>query len=115
MNQAIRKSKKVKSNDTDIDKLIALEETKAKQQEEKLEKLEKLKATATQEQADLKAKQEKLEALRKANKKREEELHAKIKDIPSENHGEAQAIVLTTINTDPSPTKNILSKQFDQM
>ena len=37
MNQAIRKSKKVKSNDTDIDKLIALEETKAKQQEEKLE------------------------------------------------------------------------------
>ena len=63
----------------------------------------------------MKAKQEKLKALRKANNKREEELHAKIKDIPSENHGEAQTIVLATINTGPSPTETLLSKQFDQM
>ena len=115
VNRAIRKSKKLKSNDIDIDKLIDLEETKAKQQEEKLEKLEKLKATATQKQAELKAKQEKLVALRKANKKREEEMHAKFKDIPIENHGEAQAIVLARINTGPSPTETLLSKQFDQM
>ena len=105
----------MKGNDIEIDKLIALEETKAKQQEETLAKLEKLRASATQKQADLKAKQEKLKALQKANKKLEEELHATIQDIPSENHGEAQAIVLTKINTDPSPTENILSKQFDQM